>query len=85
MYCVNTFKVYTVKSYIYKFSQFFIYSDFMWYLTQDNVVGWIILSLSLICILLNYCKGGYRLRFEDLEKEFHIADKSKKKQGTLLN
>ena len=77
MYCVNTFKYYTFKSYIYKFTQTFIYSNFMYYITTENLVQQIILFLSLICILLNYCKGGYRLRFKDLEKQF--GNKKQKK------
>jgi hypothetical protein len=42
----------------------------MYYITKENIVGQTIMFLSLICILLNYCKGGYRLRFKDLEKQF---------------
>jgi hypothetical protein len=39
MYCVNTFKIYTQKSYIYKFTQTFVYSNFMFYLYVDGLVG----------------------------------------------
>jgi hypothetical protein len=55
---------------LYKFTTHFQYSDFMYYLTVDDVLGHIMAVASLLTILLNTFKGSYRLRWSDLEKEY---------------
>lgn len=63
-------RAYTLESYIYKFLMIFKYSAFMFYFTQDQIIELIVVSMAVLTVLLNLCKGGYRLRFEDLEKKY---------------
>ena len=78
MFCCDQMKSYTSKSFIYRFTVFFKYSDFMFYITDNLVIGQIMTILCVITILLNYCKGGYRLRYADLEKKYGENAKNKK-------
>ena len=42
------------------------------------------LVLAIITILMNYCKGGYRLRFKELEKKYKKNKKGEGKKELLL-
>ena len=56
----------------------FLYSDFWFWITYYDLVGKTLLANMLICIIVNYCKGGYRIRYDDLEKRYcHILKKKK--------
>lgn len=70
---------YTSRSYLYKYMLIFQYSDFMFYITQNLVIGQLMAILCVLTILLNYCKGSYRLRFSDLAKKYGKKEKEGKK------
>lgn len=48
----------------------FVYSDLMISFTNIKFFNWLLLVQSLLTIFLNLTKGGYRLRFIDLEKKY---------------
>ena len=80
MFCCDAFMIYTQNSYLYYLTQMFKYSDFMFWVTEYDMVGKTLLTCMIICIILNYCKGSYRIRYEDLERRYcHVLKKKKLK------
>ena len=61
MYCCEQLHRYTKDSYLFKFTTLFKYSNFMYGLTVNQVIGQMMVVLAIITILMNYCRGGYRL------------------------
>ena len=42
----------------------------MWTITEYNMIYKIIVTFAVLTVIMNVCGGGYRLRFEDLEKKY---------------
>lgn len=66
MFCVNEYSVYTKPTFIFHLTTKFLYSSFMFNITQYKIVGMTMLFMSLISVMVNYCSGGYRIRVESL-------------------
>lgn len=76
-YCADKFVYYTYHSTIYKLTLLFKYSDFMFYMTENYVIGLIMFVSSIMMILINVFKGNYRLEYSELEKKYKKKEKKK--------
>ena len=59
------------------------YSDFMFKITNDDLVGKTLLFLSVCTMLYNICKGGYRLKFQKLERNYKKQGKIGEKENAM--
>ena len=66
---------YTKNCVIYDLDIYVQYSVFMFWLTDNNIVAKGTLLFSLAIVVLNVCKGGYRIRFSDLDKKYRKEGK----------
>ena len=70
LYCCEKMPSYTHSTYIYRFSQVFLYSDLMYFFTKGEITGWCFIVLGIFTIFLNICRGHYRITFNFLEKRY---------------
>lgn len=62
-FCCQQMPSYTKKTFIFQMTIYVRYSDFMFKITENDLVGKTSLFLSVLTIIFNICKGGYRLKF----------------------
>ena len=84
-FCCENMPSYTSKTLIYKLTIYVKYSDFMFSITANDIVGKLFLLLSLITIMLNICKGGYRIKFVELDKKYRKEGKIKEEKMKRWN
>lgn len=68
LFCCDKMPAYTLNTYIYRFAVTFLYSDLMRPFTLSHSVPWLFGVLGAATVLLNVCKGNYRLNFAEIER-----------------